>query len=124
MVELREDAIRRRRPAAGGRRAAPDGPGPHVAGERLALRRRRQGQHQAALLATTLNETRRHARPLPREEEPGVVLAAAGYSFLVHTTVFTGPCQGSVTIQVRARPPAGRRAWGEMQTCVMILTWN
>jgi len=52
------------------------------------------------------------------DDGDGVVLAAAGYSFLVHATVFTGPCQGSVTIQVRARPPAGRRAWGEMQACV------
>jgi len=54
------------------------------------------------------------------EDGDGVVLAAAGYSFLVHTTVFTGPCQGSVTIQVRARRPP----WREMQTCVMILTWS
>ena len=54
------------------------------------------------------------------DDGDGVVLAAAGYSFLVHTTVFTGPCQGSVTIQVRARRPP----WREMQTCVMILTWN
>jgi polygalacturonase len=30
----------------------------------------------------------------------GVVVAAAGHSFLVHTTTFTGPCQGSVTLQV------------------------
>ncbi|GJN32091.1 hypothetical protein PR202_gb20565 [Eleusine coracana subsp. coracana] len=30
----------------------------------------------------------------------GVVLAAAGHTFLVRTTVFTGPCQGSVAIQV------------------------
>ncbi|CAO2203307.1 unnamed protein product [Urochloa humidicola] len=30
----------------------------------------------------------------------GVVLAASGYSFLVHATVFTGPCQGTVTIQL------------------------
>ena len=37
-----------------------------------------------------------------QDDGPGVVLAAAGYSFLVHTTVFTGPCQGSVTIQVAA----------------------
>ncbi|KAL6850435.1 hypothetical protein ACP4OV_021062 [Aristida adscensionis] len=29
-----------------------------------------------------------------------VVLAAAGHSFLVHATVFAGPCQGSVTLQV------------------------
>ncbi|XP_062209010.1 polygalacturonase At1g48100-like [Phragmites australis] len=35
-----------------------------------------------------------------QDDGPGVVLAAAGYSFLVHTTVFTGPCQGSVTIQL------------------------
>jgi polygalacturonase len=35
------------------------------------------------------------------DDGDGVVLARAGYSFLVHTTVFTGPCQGSVTIQVR-----------------------
>ncbi|PUZ57092.1 hypothetical protein GQ55_5G400000 [Panicum hallii var. hallii] len=34
------------------------------------------------------------------EDGDGVVLAAAGYTFLVHTTVFTGPCQGSVTIQL------------------------
>ncbi|KAM0827514.1 hypothetical protein ACQ4PT_068139 [Festuca glaucescens] len=30
----------------------------------------------------------------------GVVVAAAGHSFLVHTTTFTGPCQGSVTLQI------------------------
>lgn len=35
-----------------------------------------------------------------QDEGASVVLAAAGYSFLVHSTVFTGPCQGSVTIQV------------------------
>ncbi|XP_062197232.1 polygalacturonase At1g48100-like [Phragmites australis] len=35
-----------------------------------------------------------------QDDGPSVVLAAAGHSFLVHTTVFTGPCQGSVTIQV------------------------
>ncbi|KAG2597077.1 polygalacturonase At1g48100-like [Panicum virgatum] len=34
------------------------------------------------------------------DDGDGVVLAAAGYSFLVHATVFTGPCQGSVTIQL------------------------
>lgn len=31
----------------------------------------------------------------------GVVVAAAGHSFLVRSTVFTGPCQGSVTLQVK-----------------------
>uniref|UniRef100_A0A0A9EY08 Polygalacturonase n=1 Tax=Arundo donax TaxID=35708 RepID=A0A0A9EY08_ARUDO len=35
-----------------------------------------------------------------QDDGPGVVRAAAGYSFLVHTTVFTGPCQGTVTIQL------------------------
>ncbi|PWZ12201.1 Polygalacturonase [Zea mays] len=35
-----------------------------------------------------------------QDDGDSVVLAAAGYSFLVHTTVFTGPCQGSVTIQL------------------------
>lgn len=34
------------------------------------------------------------------DDGAGVVLAAAGRSFLIHTTVFTGPCQGSVTLQV------------------------
>ena len=43
-----------------------------------------------------------------QDDGASVVLAAAGYSFLVHTTVFTGPCQGSVTIQVGSRPPATR----------------
>ncbi|CAD6231703.1 unnamed protein product [Miscanthus lutarioriparius] len=35
-----------------------------------------------------------------QDDGHSVVLAAAGYSFLVHSTVFTGPCQGSVTIQL------------------------
>ncbi|KAL5222093.1 hypothetical protein ABZP36_026806 [Zizania latifolia] len=35
-----------------------------------------------------------------QDDGPGVVVAAAGHSFLIHTTVFTGPCQGSVTLQV------------------------
>ncbi|KAJ1283460.1 hypothetical protein BS78_03G129900 [Paspalum vaginatum] len=35
-----------------------------------------------------------------QDDGDGVVLAGAGYSFLVHTTTFTGPCQGSVTIQL------------------------
>lgn len=49
-----------------------------------------------------------------QDDGDSVVLAAAGYSFLVHSTVFTGPCQGSVTIQVgsrsrsRSRPPPWR----------------
>jgi hypothetical protein len=46
-----------------------------------------------------------------QDDGDSVVLAAAGYSFLVHSTVFTGPCQGSVTIQVgiysRRPPPCG-----------------
>jgi len=40
-----------------------------------------------------------------QDDGDSVVLAAAGYSFLVHSTVFTGPCQGSVTIQVGSRRP-------------------
>ncbi|CAL4976677.1 unnamed protein product [Urochloa decumbens] len=35
-----------------------------------------------------------------QDDGDGVVLAASGHSFLVHTTVFTGPCQGTVTIQL------------------------
>ncbi|XP_006645792.2 polygalacturonase At1g48100-like [Oryza brachyantha] len=35
-----------------------------------------------------------------QDDGAGVVLAAAGHSFLVRNTVFTGPCQGSVTLQV------------------------
>ncbi|KAL6850017.1 hypothetical protein ACP4OV_020644 [Aristida adscensionis] len=35
-----------------------------------------------------------------QDDGPSVVLAGAGHSFLVHTTVFTGPCQGTVTLQV------------------------
>ncbi|KAM3411340.1 hypothetical protein ACQJBY_003154 [Aegilops geniculata] len=35
-----------------------------------------------------------------QDDGEGVVLAAAGHSFLVHTTTFTGPCQGSVTLQI------------------------
>jgi polygalacturonase len=51
----------------------------------------------------------------------GVVLAAAGHTFLVRTTVFTGPCQGSVAIQVDGTvvapsdpdtwPASSRRNW-------------
>ena len=32
----------------------------------------------------------------------GVVVATAGHEFLVHSTIFTGPCNGSVTLQVIA----------------------
>jgi hypothetical protein len=44
---------------------------------------------------------------------PGVVLAAAGHTFLVRTTVFTGPCQGSVAIQVDGTivAPSDPDAW-------------
>ncbi|TVU21305.1 hypothetical protein EJB05_30933, partial [Eragrostis curvula] len=35
-----------------------------------------------------------------QDDGPGVVLASAGHTFLVHTTFFNGPCQGTVTIQL------------------------
>uniref|UniRef100_A0ACD5VS05 Uncharacterized protein n=1 Tax=Avena sativa TaxID=4498 RepID=A0ACD5VS05_AVESA len=35
-----------------------------------------------------------------QDDGEGVVVAAAGHSFLVHSTTFTGPCQGSVTLQI------------------------
>uniref|UniRef100_A0A0D9UZZ8 Pectate lyase superfamily protein domain-containing protein n=1 Tax=Leersia perrieri TaxID=77586 RepID=A0A0D9UZZ8_9ORYZ len=51
----------------------------------------------------------------------GVVLAGAGRSFLVRNTVFTGPCQGSVTLRVDGTivapsdpaswPANNRRSW-------------
>uniref|UniRef100_A0ACD5TQZ6 Uncharacterized protein n=1 Tax=Avena sativa TaxID=4498 RepID=A0ACD5TQZ6_AVESA len=56
-----------------------------------------------------------------QDDGEGVVVAAAGHSFLVHSTTFTGPCQGSVTLQIDGTivapsepttwPANGKRNW-------------
>jgi polygalacturonase len=45
-------------------------------------------------------------------DEESVIVAAAGHSFLVHTTTFTGPCQGTVTLQVIAKQHVYRKFVG------------
>ncbi|WVZ50354.1 hypothetical protein U9M48_001613 [Paspalum notatum var. saurae] len=57
------------------------------------------------------------------DDGDSVVLAAAGYTFLVHATVFTGPCNGSVTIQLDGTivAPSDPNKWTEVT--VSKLTW-
>uniref|UniRef100_A0ACD5W0B5 Uncharacterized protein n=1 Tax=Avena sativa TaxID=4498 RepID=A0ACD5W0B5_AVESA len=56
-----------------------------------------------------------------QDDGEGIIVAAAGHLFLVHSTTFTGPCQGSVTLQIDGTivapsdpttwPANGKRNW-------------
>ncbi|KAJ0979990.1 hypothetical protein J5N97_015464 [Dioscorea zingiberensis] len=47
------------------------------------------------------------------EAGPAVILAPKGYSFMIQSTIFTGPCQSSIVFQVEGVivPPEGPDSW-------------
>ncbi|XP_015875519.1 polygalacturonase At1g48100 [Ziziphus jujuba] len=46
-------------------------------------------------------------------EEPAVVLVPEGYSFMIQSTIFTGPCKSATTFQIdgTVMPPDGPKSW-------------
>ncbi|XP_041017549.1 polygalacturonase At1g48100-like [Juglans microcarpa x Juglans regia] len=48
-----------------------------------------------------------------QSEETGVLLVPKGYSFLIQSTIFTGPCKSGITFQIDGiiMPPGGPDSW-------------
>lgn len=108
VVEQREDAIGRHRPAAGGRGAAPARrPALHVAGEHLAVRLRQRSQPLLLLVAIIQEPGRRNACPLPREEHVAVPAASAAIA---------GELAARLGVAERGVPDGRRRRRGRAPT--------